>query len=294
MTGGVGDRLGRLLMAAGRWVRRRGGSRGGRREAIGLALGGGFARAIAHVGVLRVFEERGIPVGAIAGVSAGAMVAAAWASGASSGDIEEMARSMRFRDVARPTLSRMGLISSERMSALLQRLLRATKFEEMKLPLAVVATDLRTGEPAIFSGAGDVIAPIRASCSYPGLFLPVAIDGRQLVDGGISMDVPALAVRKLGATRVVSCALRAPQTIDDPRNMLHVVNRCFQILQSHVETPWRRASDIVLEPEIGAFGWDSFESTAALVEAGRRSAEAAVPRIEGWMRGVESRKREIA
>jgi NTE family protein len=281
---GVGFRLGRALISAGRWVARRTSPpRGAPRASIGLALGGGFARAIAHIGVLRVFEENRVPVAAIGGVSAGAMVAAAWASGATSREIEEMARTMRFRDVARPTLSRMGLISSERMGALLRRLLRAHTFEEMKMPLAVVATDVRTGEPVVFRDRGDVVAPIRASCSYPGLFLPVAIDGRQLVDGGISMDVPALAVRGLGATRVVSVALRAPQVIDDPRNMLHVVNRCFQILQSHVEGPWRRASDIVLEPEVGDFGWDSFESAAALIDAGRGAAEAALPRIERWM-----------
>src|SRR5437762_1872121 len=102
---------------------------------IGLALGGGFARGIAHVGLLRAFERHGIPLHCITGVSAGSIVAAAYASGARADEIARVASSMRFRDVARWSLCRMGMMGSDRMKRFLQRLLKASRFEEMQLPL---------------------------------------------------------------------------------------------------------------------------------------------------------------
>src|SRR5438045_2323617 len=148
---------------------------------IGLALGGGFARGIAHVGVLRVFERHGIPIHCVTGVSAGSIVAAACASGAPPDEIADAACSMRFGDVARWSLSRMGFVVSERMKPFLQRLLKCYRFEDMRIPLGVVATDLCTGEPVSFRDTGDVFLPIRASCSYPGLFQPVRLSGRILM-----------------------------------------------------------------------------------------------------------------
>jgi len=249
---------------------------------IGLALGGGFARGIAHLGVLRVFEQHRIPVGRIAGVSAGAIVAAAYASGASVEEIAEAARSMRFKDVARWGISLLGLVGSERMAEFLKRLLKVCCFEDMRIPLAVVATDLRTGQPVVFRGRGDVLLPIRASCSYPGLFRPVRCGGHHLVDGAMTMEVPAAAVRALGATQVVSVVLPMNGEFD-PRNMLQVVNRCFQIMQRRTEQEWRRASNVVIEPDVRGMTWDGFESAERLIERGEKAALAALPRILSWL-----------
>ena len=158
---------------------------------IGLALGGGFARGIAHVGVLRVLESNQIPIHCVAGVSAGSMVAAAFASGATSEEIARVGASMRFADVARWRIGRMGFAGSERMERFLRRLLKKFTFEEMVLPLGVVATDIVTGEPVDFRDSGDVFVPVRASCSYPGLFQPLLHQGRLLVDGAMSVEIPA-------------------------------------------------------------------------------------------------------
>lgn len=250
--------------------------------AIGLALGGGFARGIAHLGVLRVFEQHRIPVGRIAGVSAGAIVAAAYASGATVEEIADAARAMRFKDVARWGLSLLGLAGSERMAEFLQRLLKVYRFEEMRIPLAVVATDLRTGRPVVFRDRGDVLLPIRASCSYPGLFRPVRCDGQQLVDGAMTMEVPAAAVRELGASHIVSVVLPMNGEFD-PQNMLQVVNRCFQIMQRRSESEWRRASNVVIEPDVTGMNWDGFESAERLIERGEKAALAALPRILSWL-----------
>ncbi|HVN06574.1 MAG TPA: patatin-like phospholipase family protein [Bryobacteraceae bacterium] len=250
---------------------------------IGLALGGGFARGLAHIGVLKVFEENGIPVHCIAGVSAGAIVAAAYASGTAPDEIAQAGAAMRFTDVARWTLGRMGIAGSERMERFLRKLLKCYTFDQMRIPLGVIATDVVTGEGIIFRDRGDVILPIRASCSYPGLFQPVRSADRMLVDGAISVEVPALLVRLLGATHVISVHLPMQGDAAMPANMFHVINRCFQILHSRTEITWRQHSDLVIEPDVRGMEWDAFDSAAQLIQAGADAAMQCLPRIRAWL-----------
>src|SRR3989442_303908 len=250
---------------------------------IGLALGGGFARGVAHIGVLRVLQREHIPIDFIAGVSAGAIVASAYASGT---DLEEIARigcAMRFNDVARWSLCRLGLVGSERMAAFLRRLLKRYRFEEMEIPLGVLATDLATGQPVPFRDTGDVILPIRASCSYPGLFQPIRYEGRLLVDGAMCIEVPAALARQMGATHVIAVGLpmQGPDVV--PNNMLQVVNRCFQILQNRAEVAWRRDADLIITPHVTSVAWDGFKSGLEMIEAGEKAAEAALPEIRKWL-----------
>jgi NTE family protein len=250
---------------------------------IGLALGGGFARGIAHAAVLEVLERYRIPIHCVAGVSAGSIVAAAYASGATPAEIARAGCSMRFGDVARWSLCRMGFVVSERMKRFLERLLKHYRFEEMPIPLGVVATDLCTGEAVPFHGQGDVFLPIRASCSYPGLFQPVRYDGRLLVDGAMAMEIPALLARQLGATHVVSVHLPAGAGRRPPQNVFQVVNRSFQILQARTEESWRRESDLVIAPDVSGVEWDGFACGPKLLQAGETAALAAIPKIESWL-----------
>jgi len=237
---------------------------------LGLALGGGFARGLAHIGALSVLEENNIPVDCITGVSAGAIVAAAYASGATPAEIAEAGSAMRFTDVARWTIGRMGVAVSERMERFLRKLLKCYCFEQMRIPLGVVATDVVTGEGVVFRDRGDVVLPIRASCSYPGLFQPVRCGNHLLVDGAISTEVPALLARLLGATHVISLHLPMQGAAAMPTNMFHVINRCFQILHSRTEISWRQHSDLVIEPDARGMEWDAFDSAARLLSRGRR------------------------
>jgi len=250
---------------------------------IGLAFGGGFARGIAHIGVLTVFERHGIPVHCVTGVSAGSIVAAAWASGTPSDEIARAACSMRFTDVARWSISRTGFVVSERMKPFLQGLLRSHRFEEMRIPLGVVATDLCTGEPVSFCDTGDVFVPIRASCAYPGLFQPVRLNGRFLVDGAMSIEIPALLARELGATHVVSVHLPAPFYGRPPTDVFQVVRRCFQIMHARNEAGWRQASDLVIAPDLRSIEWDGFEHGSELVKAGEAAALSVLPAIQSWL-----------
>ena len=250
---------------------------------IGLALGGGFARGIAHAGILQAFERHQIPIHCITGVSAGSIAAAAYASGASPEEIARAGCAMRFGDVARWSLSRMGFVVNERMRKFLERLLKQYRFEEMEIPLGVLATDLVTGRPVCFHGSGDVFLPVRASCAYPGLFQPVLCEGRSLVDGAISMEIGARLARQLGATHVISVHLPAPIDGLPPQNVFQVVNRCMQILQAQTEEVWRKDSDLVIAPDVRSVRWDGFECGPELLKAGEAAALAAMPKIQSWL-----------
>jgi NTE family protein len=250
---------------------------------IGLALGGGFAKGIAHVGVLKVLEKKNIPIHCVAGVSAGSLVAAAFSSGASAAETAAIGSAMRFSDVAKWTINRMGLVGSDRMVPFLRKLLKSFRFEDMRIPLGIVATDLATGEPVIFRDRGELTVPLRASCSFPGLFQPVPDGARLLVDGGISMAVPSLVCRALGATHVISVNLPASGWKSAGANVFNVINRCFQIVQSRAEQGWRDASDVIITPEVGSFGWNGFCNADELIRAGERAARAAMATIEAWI-----------
>ena len=250
---------------------------------IGLALGGGFARGIAHAGVLRIFEQHDIPLHCITGVSAGAIVAAAYASGAGADEIARVGCQMRFRDVAKWSICRMGVMGSERMKRFLEGLLKHHRFEEMRIPLGVVATDLCTGKPVSFRDEGDVFLPIRASCAYPGLFQPVRDGERLLVDGAMSMEIPAVVARELGATHVISVALPAPPCRRPPKDVFQVIRRCFQIMQGRSEDGWRSASDLIIAPDLKSIEWNGFASGPEMVKAGEAAALEAMPIVESWL-----------
>jgi NTE family protein len=238
--------------------------------------------------VLRVLEAHKIPIHCIAGVSAGAMVAAAYASGANVADIECVGRSMKFSDVARWTINRLGLAGSDRMVSFCGRMLKANRFEDMKIPLAIVATDLCSGKPVIFQDQGEVFTPIRASCSFPGLFMPLRYQNRYLIDGFVSMEVPAHPVRRMGATHVIAVSIPNAKEVVDPTSMFSVVDRCFQVMSERLQVEWRKHSHVVIEPDVADIGWDSFVSAQRLVEMGEKAALAALPAIREWLEGGEA------
>jgi NTE family protein len=168
------------------------------------------------------------------------------------------------------------------MKQFLSGILKTHCFDDMPIPLGVLATDLCTGEPVSFRDTGDVFQPVRASCSYPGLFEPVNVDGRLLVDGAMSVEIPAVLARDLGATHVISVAVPAPPLCRPPADVFQVIRRCFQIMQRHSEAAWRNASDLVLTPDLKSIEWNTFDAGKDLVSAGEAVATAALPVIQSW------------
>jgi len=250
---------------------------------VGLALGGGFARGIAHVGVLKVLEEEGIPVRFVAGTSVGALIGAAYCSGLTIEELEQLAYKVRFTTFARWTLSRYGFATTNRMVSFLTRILKVHTFEELRIPLGVTATDFNTGEGAVFT-SGSIIDPVRASCAYPGMFLPVRINGRCLVDGMLSHPVPTHPLRKMGADRVLAVHLKGQWAgASAPRHLFDVIGQSFAIAQDMIASVWRSAADIVIEPDVAGFAYDDFKRAGDLIRVGEAAMRSALPEVRKWL-----------
>ena len=251
--------------------------------AIGIALGGGFARGIAHIGVLKVLEEEGIPVQIVAGTSVGALIGAVYCSGVSIEELEEVARNCRFTTFARWTVSRFGFASNDRMVSFLTRVLKVRTFEELKIPFGVTATDFNTGEGVVFH-SGSIVDPVRASCAYPGMFLPVEIRGRYMVDGMLSHPVPTRPLREMGADRVLAVHLKGTWSNGGaPRNLFDVIGQSFAIAQDAMASVWRGAADLVIEPDVAGFAYDDFKRANDLIRSGEIAMRAALPEVRKWM-----------
>ncbi len=251
--------------------------------AIGVALGGGFARGIAHIGVLKVLEEEGIPVRMIAGTSVGAIMGAAYCSGLTIPELEEIAHKVRFTTFARWTISRFGFASNDRMVAFLKQHLKVHNFEDLRIPLGVTATDFNTGKGRVFT-SGPIIDPVRASCAYPGMFLPVEIQGSWLVDGMLSYPVPTVPLRQMGAERVLAVQLKGQWSkTNAPRHYFDVIGQSFAIAQEMMSSMWRGAADVVIEPDVAGFDYDDFKRAGELIRVGEQAMRRALPEVRKWL-----------
>ena len=249
------------------------------RPGIGLALGGGFARGYAHLGVLQVLEEESIPLSCITGSSIGSVLGAAYASGLPLARIIEKCAEIRFRDFGRWRVSRFGLASNDRLGALVHRFFDSRQFEDLSIPTAIVATDLDTGDPVLFK-QGGLAEPIRASCAFPGLFEPVQIGTRYLADGGLVAPVPTRAARQLGAEIVVGISVGLHDgRRGAPTNIFQVVSRALSAAQKHQLESWERHASLVLRPAVQNLAWDDFERIDEAIEAGAAAARSALPRL---------------
>lgn len=259
------------------------------RPGLALALGGGFARGFAHLGVLKIFQEHHIGVSHIAGSSVGSILGAAYASGAPLERIIEACRTLRFRHIARWRVSRLGLASNQRLGELIERVFGSRQFEDLRIPLAVVATDLSSGEPVVFT-QGNLVDAIRASCAFPGLFEPVEIGTRCLADGGLVAPVPTQAARSMGAQTVIGvCVSLEDGHRGAPTNIFQVVSRAVSAAQKHQLELWERQADLVLRPDVQSLAWDDFARADEAIEAGAAAARRALPRIEKLLeRGAEA------
>lgn len=254
--------------------------------AIGLALGGGFARGIAHIGVLKVLEEASIPVQFVTGTSVGALIGAAYCSGLSAAEMEEIALRVRMKHLAQWTISRYGLASNQRMAVFLNSILKRTTFEDLRIPLGVVATDISNGRGVVLR-SGPLVDAVRASCAYPGMFLPVKVGNRLLVDGMLAHAVPAVPVREMGAQRVLAVHLKGNYN-GTPRHVFDVIGQCFSIAQEKTSSEWKRASDVIAEPDMNEFKYDDFERSAEMIRAGEVAMRRVLPRVQAWLKHAQA------
>jgi NTE family protein len=252
----------------------------GRRPRLGLALSGGAARGLAHVGVLKVFAEHGIRVDCVAGTSAGAIVGGALASGMSIEEIEKVGRNLRWRDLGRMTLSRLGVQSNAFLEEYVRAHFPVTRFEELPVPFAAVATDLRTGARVVMRDEGDLGFAIRASCAVPGWYVPVTDPaGRQLVDGGLVANLPVSVARSLGAEVVVAVDVNSEgaKFMGPPTSVIGVLLQSMLVVQRVAVEHQRQLADVVVSPPVGHLRWDELARAAEFIDAGVEAARAALP-----------------
>lgn len=241
------------------------------RPRIGLALSGGAARGIAHIGVLRALREHNIPIDCVAGTSAGSLVGGALASGMSFPEIEDLGRTLRWRDIGRMTVSRLGIQSNERMEHYLRARLPVTRFEDLPIPFAAVATDLHTGTAVIMRDEGDVPFALRASCAIPGWYVPVTDEhGRQLVDGGLVAVVPSAAARGLGADLVFAVDVNAEGAMfmGPPQSIIGIILQSMIVVQKTATLHQLQQADLVVRPRVGHIRWDETARSEELLTAG--------------------------
>jgi len=249
---------------------------------IGLALSGGAARGIAHVGVLRALFENDISIDYLAGTSAGSIVAGALAAGMPLEEIEKLGVNLRWRDVGRMTMSRLGVQSNDRLEDYLRSHFPITRFEDLSIPLAVVATELHSGQPVIMRDSGDIPFAIRASCAIPGWYVPVTDqDGRQLVDGGLVAVIPSSACRSLGADVVLAVDVNAEGAtfFGPPQSVIGVLLQSMLVVQRTASRLQTAAADVVITPRVGHIRWDEMGRAKELIEAGYEAGLASIPQI---------------
>ena len=253
------------------------------RRTLGVALGGGFARGMVHIGVLKVLEEERIPIAAISGTSSGAIMGAAFCSGLSAVQMAEIGRRLRFKDFARWTMERGGFCSNDRLGELLTRTCPSKDFSDLRIPLVVVATELISGQPAIFR-QGSISEAVRASCAYPGMFTPVTVNGVLHVDGMLSYEVPTTPLKQMGLDYVMGVHLRARWSQNGaPRHFFDVIGQCFAIAQTRMSLQWENDADMLLKPNVDGFAFDDFARADELIAIGEESMRAALPALKQRM-----------
>ena len=246
---------------------------------IALVLGGGAARGFAHIGVIKVLEEQGIVPDIVVGTSAGAVVAALYAAGKSGFELQRLAIEMdegQFNDWSIPDR---GVLKGEALQRFVNQAVGDRPLEKLGRPIAVVATDLNSGEPVMFR-SGDTGMAVRASSSVPGLFQPVTIEGRQYVDGGLYSPVPVRIARTLGATFVIASDISARPSNGKTVSTMDVLLQTFTIMVQAINRRELPEADVVIRPDTSGLGATDFKDRHVAVLEGERAASAAMPDIK--------------
>ncbi len=241
---------------------------------IGVALSGGAARSIAHIAVLDILEQEGIPIHAIAGTSAGSVIGALYCAGMPLSRIKRLLLNTKWKDILKLTIPKQGLISSNGIYEFMESVLPIKKFSALPLPLAVVATDLKTAEKVVIT-SGSIAKAVQASCSVPILFTPTEINNKLLVDGGISSQIPVSAAREnLGMKKVISVNVNyKAMESDEYDNMISIATHLSALWASRNAREEEKLADVAIH--VNAKGIPIYDLSKAreLLKRGKKAAE---------------------
>ncbi len=251
---------------------------------LGLALGGGAARGFAHVGVIQVLEQNGIRPDLVVGTSAGSLVAALYASGMNGTELERAAMSMEEATLTDWTLpiNGRGVLKGDALARYVRQAVNGRVIEQMALPLGILATDLGSGQGTLFR-RGDAALAVRASSAVPGVFTPVAIGGREFVDGGLVAPVPVSQARAMGAEVVLAVDISADPEGNDASGLLKVLLQTTAIMGQSINRHELKGAELVLRPALSGVGSADFSARQRSIAAGRAAMLAALPRLKAEM-----------
>jgi NTE family protein len=249
---------------------------------IAVALGGGFSRGFAHLGVLQVLEEEQIPISCIVGTSIGGLLGAAYADGIALRDLCDLGRRVRVRDFLRFHQSEQGVqsIRKDCIGKFVQEWFRTTAVEDLPIHTAIVSTDLATGAPYVFT-RGPLEVAIRATCAFPGLVKPVEYEGRLLADGCIAAPVPAAIAARINGGYVLGVSVGSKEASSpSSENVVRVFDPAYRASHRSVLDPsWSRHADVLLEPSVQHIDWNDFSRVDEAFAAGAEAMRRALPSL---------------
>ncbi len=245
---------------------------------IALVLGGGAARGFAHIGVIKALEAQGIVPDFIVGTSAGSLVGALYAGGSSGFDLQRIALTMDDSVMTDWSLFGRGLIKGEALQDYVNSALANRPIEKLPRALAVVATDLQSGEAIVFR-TGNTGMAVRASSSVPGIFQPARINGRDYVDGGLVAPVPVRIARSLGADIVIAVDISAQPREQKTASSFEMLLQTFAIMGQSILSYELKQADVVIRPNIGRISGVDFQSKNLVILEGERAAQAQIAAI---------------
>jgi len=278
-----------VLLAACASVPMLPGTRTGGPQKVAVVLGGGGARGFAHVGVLRELEKEKVPIDLIVGVSVGSLVGALYADNANTFDLEWKAFQIEKKhifDLGLLNLRGGSLAKGEAIREYIDKNIKARNIEDLKVPMAIVAVDLRTGAREVFT-RGPLREAICASAAIPGVFAPVPLQGKMLVDGGVMGNLAPEVARQLGATIVIGANIakqRSPFDQEEP-GPLATILESISIMGDELVRQKRDQFDVLIEPQVGSIGTLDFDHKKELLEAGIAAAQQQMPAIRALLEG---------
>ena len=246
---------------------------------VALVLGGGSARGLAHLGILKILKREKIPCDMVVGTSIGALIGAIYGLGIPIERTEKRALKTHWKDLVKLSISKFGLSDGSGLEKIINEEIEHKNFEDLKIPLAIVTTDIEKGEEVVFT-SGPLSKIILASCSLPGIFAPVRIGDKQLLDGGIKHTVPVAVAKKLGATFTIACDVGFCVRNGEIHNIFQILVQAFQIKGQELNYYQSMNADVVIRPELGDIDQASFSRAAEAIDAGTRAAEAALPELK--------------
>ncbi len=248
------------------------------RKKIGLALGGGGARGIAHIGALDVLMKAGLRADMVAGVSAGAIVGAGYCAGLSSDSMVNLASQMGWHRLLRPTIPTLSLFDTTPLEEFVTKETGCQTFEDLKIPLAVVTCDILTGSEIVFQ-AGPLGPAVRASAAFPGLFAPFEQDDRLLVDGGVVNNLPVSVLLAAGCDYVIAVDLVPPPSeMPRPANVVDLWQMALFLMVRGTQPPPEEV-DCLIAPAVGSFSFADFSRRQDLLNLGREGAQVMLPQL---------------